>query len=73
MTRLLVDVKLKELVPVEEASPSLVDEQVVLVLLGDHVRVVAVTQRRPDLNSLPGNLEQRVDGVDQSVLLEPAS
>ena len=58
VARLLVDVELKELVLVEEASPGLVDEEVVRILLGDHVRVVSVAQWRPDLNRLTRNLDK---------------
>jgi hypothetical protein len=56
VARIAVDVQLEVLVLVQEASPRLVDEKVVLVLLRDHVRVVAVAQRRPHLDRLPGNL-----------------
>lgn len=51
-----VDIELKELILVKETSSGFVDEQVVGVLLGNHVRVVAMAQRRSDFDGLPRDL-----------------
>jgi hypothetical protein len=54
-----VDVQLEVLVHVEKASPGLVDQEVVRVLLRDQVGVVAVRDGGADLDDLARNLQPK--------------
>ena len=61
MAWLFVNVKLKVLILIEEASPGLVDGVVVLVLLIEESGVVAVGERCLDLDNL--SIDLFSDGV----------
>ena len=58
MAGFLVNVQLEILVLVEKASPGLVDQKVVRVLLRNQVRVVAVGDRGSNLDHLTRHLEE---------------